>query len=173
MFNSNNTSATFTPNTDTTKKAIGSGILSLAGVQIQYSVFSSGYKPSGILVSLPSKALYVDNKVVKDQNGRIVYDSLVSISDPEINTLIDEAVINAMANKGVYLANNAQQAKAAGQVVNKVIESTPSTFTSKTFANPEETQSNTSSNNTTKIPESTSKNIQESTPRKINNSLPF
>lgn len=182
MFNSNNVSATFTLNDDSSKKAIGTGILNLAGIQILYSAYASGYKPSGLLVSLPSKALYNEGRPVVGQNGRTVYESLVSVVDPDIQPYIDEAIINAMANKGIYLSTHVEQAEQAGAVVTKVIEVPAST--SRSFSNPNttstitpNTKNNSFSNTFSETPsvsqETVATHTQQSAQTVKKNHLPF
>ena len=176
MFNSQNTSATFNINTDTTKKAIGNGMLDMAGIGIQYSVYVSAYTDSGLLISLPSKALYVNGQPVKNERGYSVFDNLVTIANKDIQSIIDEAVLNAMANKGVYFAAQAEQAKAAGLNVTKIIEAPAPK--SNNFGSPSRdfttstVNSNTNSNNTS-TPNTVvdTQNVSSTTPKK--NHLPF
>ena len=147
MFNSQNVTATFTRNTDTSKKEIGSGHLDMAGIQIHYRVYASSYKPSGVLVSLPSKALYKDGVPVKNEKGYSVFESLVSVTDETVQTLIDEAVVQGMANKGVFLAQDEANARKAGYDVAEVVGQPKSNNSFSSYS-----QSNTNTNNTTPPP---------------------
>ena len=135
MFNKNNISASFFPNT-TSSRSFGYGSIDFAGVSVNYSVMPSQYG-LGIFVMYPSRPKMKDGVHEKDQNGRPAYTNEVFIKDLHLRTLVDEVVLNAMANKGVYTQHTAQQAQASGQYVHQVVQ--PVASTRHTFDNPDET----------------------------------
>jgi len=124
MFNSTNISATFNPSTIPNSKAFGYGSIDFAGVSVNYSVYPSQYG-LGIMVALPSRPKMKNGVQERDAQGRPAYNNEVFIRDASIRALVDEAVINAMANKGVYTAQTAAAAQQAGQYVGQVVQSTP------------------------------------------------
>ena len=125
MFNKNNISASFFPNT-TSSRSFGYGSIDFAGVSVNYSVMPSQYG-LGIFVMYPSRPKMKDGVHEKDQNGRPAYTNEVFIKDLHLRTLVDEVVLNAMANKGVYTQATAQQVQQAGGYVAPVNNSVPST----------------------------------------------
>ena len=125
MFNKNNISASFFPNT-TSSRSFGYGSIDFAGVSVNYSVMPSQYG-LGIFVMYPSRPKMKDGVHEKDQNGRPAYTNEVFIKDLHLRTLVDEVVLNAMANKGVYTHATAQQVQQAGGYVAPVNNSVPST----------------------------------------------
>lgn len=124
MFNSTNISATFNPSTIPNSKAFGYGSIDFAGVSVNYSVYPSQYG-LGIMVALPSRPKMKNGVQERDAQGRPAYNNEVFIRDASIRALVDEAVINAMANKGVYTAQTAAAAQQAGQYVGQVVQPTP------------------------------------------------
>lgn len=136
MFNSNNISATFNVNGIPGSKAFGYGSVDFAGVSVNYTVYPSPHG-LGIMVSYPSRPRMKGGVQERDANNRPMYVNEVFIRDINIRNLADEAVLNAMANKGVYTQQSAQQAQAAGQYVQQVVQ--PVASTRHTFDNPEET----------------------------------
>lgn len=142
MFNKNNISASFFPNT-TSSRSFGYGSIDFAGVSVNYSVMPSQYG-LGIFVMFPSRPKMKDGVHEKDQNGRPAYTNEVFIKDLHLRTLVDEVVLNAMANKGVYTHATAQQVQQAGGYVAPTnVSSTPSVS-----FNPPNTSFNTSSTQT-------------------------
>ena len=125
MFNKNNISASFFPNT-TSSRSFGYGSIDFAGVSVNYSVMPSQYG-LGIFVMYPSRPKMKDGVHEKDQNGRPAYTNEVFIKDLHLRNLVDEVVLNAMANKGVYTQATAQQVQQAGGFVAPVNNSVPST----------------------------------------------
>ena len=109
MFNSTNISATFNASSIPNSKAFGYGSIDFAGVSVNYSVYPSQYG-LGIMVSLPSRPKMKNGVQERDGQGRPMYNNEVFIRDLNIRSLVDEAVINAMANKGVYTAQAAASA---------------------------------------------------------------
>ena len=67
MFNKNNISASFFPNT-TSSRSFGYGSIDFAGVSVNYSVMPSQYG-LGIFVMYPSRPKMKDGVHEKDQNG--------------------------------------------------------------------------------------------------------
>ena len=124
MFNSTNISATFNASSIPNSKAFGYGSIDFAGVSVNYSVYPSQYG-LGIMVSLPSRPKMKNGVQERDGQGRPMYNNEVFIRDLNIRSLVDEAVINAMANKGVYTAQTAASAQQAGQYVGQVVQTQP------------------------------------------------
>ena len=135
MFNSTNISATFNPSSIPNSKAFGYGSIDFAGVSVNYSVYPSQYG-LGIMVSLPSRPKMKNGVQERDGQGRPMYNNEVFIRDLNIRSLVDEAVINAMANKGVYTAQTAASAQQAGQYVGQVVQSQPTNQMNRSFDNP-------------------------------------
>ena len=121
MFNSTNISATFNASSIPNSKAFGYGSIDFAGVSVNYSVYPSQYG-LGIMVSLPSRPKMKNGVQERDGQGRPMYNNEVFIRDLNIRSLVDEAVINAMANKGVYTQQTAAAAQQAGQYVGQVVQ---------------------------------------------------
>lgn len=139
MFNSTNISAVFHPSSIPNSKAFGFGSIDFAGVSVNYSVYPSNYG-LGIMVSLPSRPKMKNGVQERDAQGRPAYNNEVFIRDMAIRNLVDEAVINAMANKGVYTAQTAAAAQQAGQHVNQVVQSAaPQSQMNRSFENPTST----------------------------------
>lgn len=89
--------ATFfeTPNSGT---KLGYGSLKVEGIFINYIVYSSTRNESGIFVALPSRRKIVDGQqVMKDGRPEYVNDVY---AEPEARFHMDEAVKNAMQNRG-------------------------------------------------------------------------
>ena len=138
MFNKNNVTASFNPSTIVGSKAIGYGSVDFAGVSVNYTVYPSTYG-LGIGVVYPSRPRMKDGVQVKDPTtGKPVYNNEVFIKDFNIRTLADEAVLNAMSNKGVYTQATAQQVQQAGGYVAQSV--TPSSANTTSFSNPNSSQ---------------------------------
>jgi hypothetical protein len=91
----------FNPSSIPGGKTLGYGAFKIAGVSINYSVYSSPYN-LGINVSLPSHRSMKDGQpVMKD--GKAVYVNDVYIADWALKTKLEEAVVNAMYNKGIIV----------------------------------------------------------------------
>ena len=136
MFNSTNISATFNPSTIPNSKAFGYGSIDFAGVSVNYSVYPSQYG-LGIMVALPSRPKMKNGVQERDAQGRPAYNNEVFIRDASIRALVDEAVINAMANRGVYTAQTAAAAQQAGQYVGQVVQAAPAApQMNRSFDNP-------------------------------------
>ena len=136
MFNGNNVSATFNVSSIPGSKAFGYGSVDFAGVSVNYTVYPSPHG-LGIMVSYPSRPRMKNGVQERDAvTGRLSYTNEVFIRDASLRLLADEAVLNAMANKGVYTQQTAQQAQQAGQYVNKVVQSP----NNQMFDNPEAVQ---------------------------------
>ena len=138
MFNSTNISATFNASSIPNSKAFGYGSIDFAGVSVNYSVYPSQYG-LGIMVSLPSRPKIKNGVQERDGQGRPMYNNEVFIRDLNIRSLVDEAVINAMANKGVYTAQTAASAQQAGQYVGQVVQTQPANQMNRSFDNPTST----------------------------------
>lgn len=136
MFNSNNISASFNVNGIPGSKAFGYGSVDFAGISVNYTVYPSPHG-LGIMVSYPSRPRMKGGVQERDANNRPMYVNEVFIKDLTIRGLADEAVLNAMANKGVYTQHTAQQAQASGQYVHQIVQ--PVASTRHTFDNPDET----------------------------------
>lgn len=134
MFNSKNISANFNVNTLANSRAFGYGSIDFSGVSVNYTVYPSNYG-LGIMVALPSRPKMKQGVQEKDTNGRPVYVHEVFIKDPSIRTLVDEAVLDAMANKGVYTEKTAIEAQKAGVSVTNVVPNSDS----NSFSNPNTT----------------------------------
>ncbi len=133
MFNGNNVSATFNVSSIPGSKAFGYGSVDFAGISVNYTVYPSPHG-LGIMVSYPSRPRMKNGVQERDAQGRPAYVNEVFIRDASIRLLADEAVLNAMANKGVYTQQTAQHAQQAGQYVGHVVQSP----VSQVFDNPAE-----------------------------------
>lgn len=80
-------------------KAFGYGTIKVAGISINYSVYPSPYN-LGIMLNLPSHRSMKDG-VPQMKDGKPLYINDVYIADPALRIKIDEAVLNAMYNKGI------------------------------------------------------------------------
>ena len=91
--------------------------------------------------SRPDRCAHPFHAQERDGQGRPMYNNEVFIRDLNIRSLVDEAVINAMANKGVYTAQTAASAQQAGQYVGQVVQTQPANQMNRSFDNPTSTVS--------------------------------
>ena len=94
-------SATFHPSTIPNSKSLGVGQLNVCGIIISFTAYPSTYG-SGIIISYPSKPVIKNGVHEKDQYGKGKYYNEVYIADQNVRGLAENAVLTAMANKGVY-----------------------------------------------------------------------
>lgn len=106
---------TFNPNSLQGSRSLGYGQINIFGIMISYSVYPSNFG-LGFMVSYPSKPSMKNGVQEMDQNGKPKYFKEVYVQNIELRNMIDNAVQNAMANKGVYVGQTAQAAQQAGFV---------------------------------------------------------
>lgn len=108
MLQKTDITVTFTPSSLPNSKSLGYGQINICGVIIAYSVLPSNYN-LGIFVSYPSKPVIKNGVQERDATGKPKYFQEVYVADQNTRSLIDEAVLNAMLNKGVNPQANSQQ----------------------------------------------------------------
>lgn len=134
----------FNPNTLQGSRSLGYGQINILGIIISYSVYPSNFG-LGFMVSYPSKPSIKNGVQELDQNGKPKYFKEVYIQNIELRNMIDNAVQNAMANKGVYVGQTAQAAQQAGFVTQQPPayqqpqQSAPHPAMSPQFAQPQQT----------------------------------
>lgn len=142
MIRETDISVIFNPNSLQGSRSLGYGQINIFGIIISYSVFPSNFG-LGFMVSYPSKPSIKNGVQEMDQNGKPKYFKEVYIQNIELRNMIDNAVQNAMANKGVFVGQTAQQAQQAGFVVQQPAyqpqQSTPHPAMSPQFAQPQQT----------------------------------
>lgn len=159
MLTSSNVSATFFPSNIPGSKSFGYGTVDFAGVCVNYTAYPSSYG-LGVMVSYPSRPRMKNGVQERDPNtGRALYINEVFVRDMALRNIVEEAVVNAMANKGVYTAATAAQAQQAGVHVAQVVQTPAPTSSPYSFA-PPVAQSQPASNPLTFSPPG-----QEATPR--------
>lgn len=136
MINATDISVIFNPSTIQGSRSLGYGQVNILGIMISYTVFPSNFG-LGFMVSFPSKPSIKNGVQELDANGKPKYFKEVYIQNIELRNMIDAAVQNAMANKGVYVGQAAQQAYQAGVVVH---QQTQAPQTNNSFQNPSFTQ---------------------------------
>jgi hypothetical protein len=99
----------FNPNTLQGSRSLGYGQVNILGIIISYTVYPSNFG-LGFMVSYPSKPSIKNGVHELDAAGKPKYFKEVYIQNIELRNMIDNAVQNAMANKGVYVNQPAQQA---------------------------------------------------------------
>lgn len=93
----------FHPSTIPGTRTYGIGTLSFFGaININFTVWPSQFG-LGIMVAFPSRQAFKDGQPVLDEKGKNKYYNEVYISNYELRSMIDNAVINAMANKGIVV----------------------------------------------------------------------
>lgn len=107
MLLASDVSATFYPSTFQ-GSSMGVGQLNICGIVINFTVYPSQYG-QGILVSFPSKPVIKNGEHVME-NGKKKYNNEVYVADRSIQPIIDNAVLQAMQNKGVTVNEPTQQA---------------------------------------------------------------
>jgi hypothetical protein len=133
MFKQTDISVIFNQNGIPGNRALGYGSVNILGIVLSYTVYPSPYG-LGFMVSFASKPVIKDGVQEKDANGRPKYFKEVYIQNIDLRNMIDEAVQNAMANKGVVVG---QAATLAGQP-----QSAPPQQPSTNFSQPAVTASN-------------------------------
>lgn len=127
MFKQTDISVIFNQNGIPGNRALGYGSVNILGIVLSYTVYPSPYG-LGFMVSFASKPVIKDGVQEKDANGRPKYFKEVYIQNIDLRNMIDEAVQNAMANKGVIVG---QAATMSGQS-----QSTPPQQPSTSFSQP-------------------------------------
>lgn len=102
-------SATFYPSTFDGAKSLGVGQLNIGGIVINFTVYPSNYG-QGFYVSLPSRPDIKNGVHEVDEKGRKKYINEVYIAEQAVRPLVDDAVLQAMQNKGVTVDQPKQQA---------------------------------------------------------------
>ena len=128
--------ATFHPSTIQGSRSLGVGQLNVCGIVINFTVYPSQYG-QGFLVSFPSRPVIKNGVHEVDAQGKKKYMNEVYIADQSVRPLVDDAVLQAMQNKGVSVAQPTAQPSNRGF-------SQPST----SFQNPSQQNGNTSFTNT-------------------------
>lgn len=108
MLLSTDVSATFHPSTIQGSRSLGVGQLNVSGIIISFTVYPSNYG-QGFLISYPSKPVIKNGIQELDDKGKPKYFNEVYIADPNTRALVENAVLNAMQNKGVYIQQPQQQ----------------------------------------------------------------
>ena len=133
MIRATDISVIFHPNTIAGSRSLGYGQVNILGIMISFTLYPSNFG-LGFMVSYPSKPSIKNGVQELDANGKPKYFKEVYIQNIELRNMIDNAVQNAMANKGVYTQQTAQHAQQAGQYVGHVVQSP----VSQVFDNPAE-----------------------------------
>lgn len=94
--------ATFHPSTYQDSRSLGVGQLNICGIVINFTVYPSQYG-QGFLVSFPSRPVIKNGVHEVDQFGKKKYMNEVYIADQAVKPIIDDAVLQAMQNKGVVV----------------------------------------------------------------------
>lgn len=100
--------ATFHPSTLPNSRSLGIGQLNVCGVIISYSVYPSQYG-LGFLVSYPSKPSMKNGVQEIDAKGKPKYFNEVYVADQNTRGMLENAIQNAMANRGIYIQPPTQQ----------------------------------------------------------------
>lgn len=100
--------ATFHPSTIPGSRSLGVGQLNVCGIVINFTVYPSQYG-QGFLVSFPSRPVIKNGVHEVDQYGKKKYMNEVYIADQSVRPIIDDAVLQAMTNKGITVQQPTQQ----------------------------------------------------------------
>lgn len=100
--------ATFHPSTIQGSRSLGVGQLNVCGIVINFTVYPSQYG-QGFLVSFPSRPVIKNGVHEIDQYGKKKYMNEVYIADQTVRPIVDDAVLQAMTNKGITVQQPAQQ----------------------------------------------------------------
>lgn len=136
MFKQTDISVIFNQNGIPGNRALGYGSVNILGIVLSYTVYPSPYG-LGFMVSFASKPVMKDGVQEKDANGRPKYFKEVYIQNIDLRNMIDEAVQNAMANKGIVVG---QAATLAGQPQSAPPQQPSTSFSQPTASNPAPTQ---------------------------------
>ena len=130
MLHPTDITATFHASTIPNSRSLGVGQLNVCGIIISFTVYPSNYG-QGFLISYPSKPAIKNGVQELDAKGKPKYFNEVYIADVNTRAMIEDAVLNAMQNRGVYI-QQPQQQYINGQGVSNAANS----FTPPTTANP-------------------------------------
>jgi hypothetical protein len=100
--------ATFHPSTIPGSRSLGVGQLNVCGIVINFTVYPSQYG-QGFLVSFPSRPVIKNGVHEVDQYGKKKYMNEVYIADQSVRPIVDDAVLQAMTNKGITVQQPTQQ----------------------------------------------------------------
>ena len=112
MIRATDISVIFHPNTIQGSRSLGYGQINILGIMISFTLYPSNFG-LGFMVSYPSKPSIKNGVQELDANGKPKYFKEVYIQNIELRNMIDNAVQNAMANKGVYVGQPAPQQQQA------------------------------------------------------------
>lgn len=102
MLLASDVTATFHPSTIPGSRSLGVGQLNVCGIVINFTVYPSQYG-QGFLVSFPSRPVIKNGVHEVDQYGKKKYMNEVYIADQSVRPIVDDAVLQAMVNKGVSI----------------------------------------------------------------------
>lgn len=102
MITQNDVRATFNPSAEGHRSLGYGSIILFDELFINYTVIKSNYG-LGFFVILPSRQVIKNGVPEKDENGRNKYSNEVFVKNGDIKHYIDNAVQNAMINKGVHI----------------------------------------------------------------------
>lgn len=102
MLQTTDISATFSPNSISSSKSLGYGQLNICGIIISYTAYPSTFG-AGFMLSLPSRAIIKNGVHEKDAQGKPRYFNEVYVTDYNVKGMLENAVLTAMANKGVHV----------------------------------------------------------------------
>lgn len=100
--------ATFHPSTIPGSRSLGVGQLNVCGIVINFTVYPSQYG-QGFLVSFPSRPVIKNGVHEVDNFGKKKYMNEVYIADQAVRPIVDDAVLQAMQNKGITVQQPTQQ----------------------------------------------------------------
>lgn len=100
--------ATFHPSTIPGSRSLGVGQLNVCGIVINFTVYPSQYG-QGFLVSFPSRPVIKNGVHEVDNFGKKKYINEVYIADQSVRPIVDDAVLQAMQNKGISIQQPTQQ----------------------------------------------------------------
>lgn len=112
MIRATDISVIFHPNTIQGSRSLGYGQINILGIMISFTLYPSNFG-LGFMVSYPSKPSMKNGVQELDANGKPKYFKEVYIQNIELRNMIDNAVQNAMANKGVYVGQPPAQPQQA------------------------------------------------------------
>lgn len=124
-------SATFYPSTIQGSRSLGYGQLNVGGIVINFTVYPSQYG-QGFYVSFPSRPAMKNGVQEIDERGQKKYVNEVYISEQSVRPLVDDAVLQAMQNKGLTVptptpqTNNRSFAPPVQEAARSFVNSTPS-----------------------------------------------
>lgn len=137
MLQATDISATFHPSTIQGSRSLGVGQLNVAGIIISFTVYPSNFG-QGFLISFPSKPSIKNGVQETDmKTGKPKYFNEVYIADQNTKTMVENAVLNAMSNRGVYVNAPAAQPQQSYQqpqqfINGQGVSSNPSQFNQPT-----------------------------------------